>query len=130
MFERASRLKLRFDTPVGSLSVEDIWDLPLLATSKQRACLDDLAKALSRELKNDDPESFVLKRTVPNKELILKFEIVKHIIGVRLHEKEISENAQKTREKKRQILAILADKEVESLKSSSTDELKKLLESL
>ena len=133
MFEKATRMKLRFDTPLGSLPVEDVWDLPLLSHNGARgkkACLDDLAKTLNQELKTTDHESFVLKQTTPNKELQLKFELVKHIIGVRLLEKEISENAAKAKEKKAQIMAIIADKETESLKGSSIEDLRTILESL
>lgn len=131
MFEKASRLKLRFDTPLGALPVEDVWDLPLLpGTGRNKACLDDLARALNKELKNDDTESFVLKRTKPNEELGLKFEIVKHVISVRLAEKEAAENLQKAKEKKQMIMQIIAEKETESLKGKSLDDLKALLDSL
>ena len=128
MFEKASRMKLRFPSPVGMLTVEDVWDLPLV--SKKGANLDDMARYLNKELKNSDTESFVLKRTKPNEELSLKFEIVKHIIAVRLAENEAAENLQKAKEKKQQILGIIADKEAESLKGKSLDELKALLDSL
>ena len=60
----------------------------------------------------------------------LKFEIVKHIIEVRLGEDEAAENLQKAREKKQQIMAIIVEKETESLKGKSLDDLRALLESL
>jgi hypothetical protein len=132
MFEKATRLKLRFSTPLGSLSVEDVWDLPLLprAGGGRKACLDNLAKALNQELKGADTESFVLKQTRPNEELALKFEIVKHIIAVRLHEQELRKNEKEAKEKKAMIMAIISEKETESLKGKSLEELTKLLESL
>jgi hypothetical protein len=35
IFEQATRAKIRFSTPVGMLSVEDLWDLPLTSTQGQ-----------------------------------------------------------------------------------------------
>lgn len=130
MFEKATRMKLRFTTSVGLLSVEDIWDLPLVTRRKNASCLDDLAKTLNKELKNSGEESFVLKRTNPNKELQLKFEIVKYIIGVKLAEREVVDNAKKTKEKKEQIMALIAEKKTESLKGKSVEELEALINAL
>jgi hypothetical protein len=49
LFEKASRLKLRFSSPAGLLTVEDLWDLPLSAQAKV-ANLDDIAKGLNKTL--------------------------------------------------------------------------------
>lgn len=133
MFEKASRLKLRFDSPLGPLTVEDVWELPLLpgrGKIKAKACLDDMAKMLHRELKSDDSESFVLKTNRPNEVLKLKFDIVKHIIDVRLQEEEAVKNAQAAKEKKARIMEIIAEKEDESLKGKSLEDLRGLLDSL
>jgi hypothetical protein len=127
MFEKASRMKLRFDTPRGRLTVEDLWDLPLIGNE---ACLDNIAKVLYRELKDETQESFVIKAERSNEELTTKFEIVKHVIDVRLQEEEAAKNAAQARRKKQQILAIIAEKETETLKDSSIDDLRALLESL
>ena len=127
MFEKASRMKLRFDTPRGRLTVEDLWVIPLVDGD---ANLDDIAKELNRQLKTDNEESFVVKKEEPNEELTVKFELVKHIIKVRLVEQEAAENAALARQKKQQILALIADKENEKLKESSVEDLKALLESL
>lgn len=127
MFEKATRMKIRFDTSRGRLSTEDVWDLPLVG---EELCLDNLAKALNKELKDDSQESFVIPEAEPNEELQLKLDLVKRIIGVRLAEREAAENALKARQKKQQILQIIAEKEAETLKDSSLEELRILLESL
>jgi hypothetical protein len=87
MFEQAARLKVRYSTAKGQLTVEDLWDLPLTSTTG-KANLNDIAKGLNRELKNADDEDFVNRATSTNTELALKFDIVKHIIAVRLAENE------------------------------------------
>ena len=56
IFEEASRLKLRFVTAVGGCTVEALWDLPF--KSKVNANLDDVAKTVSRAIKNSGEESF------------------------------------------------------------------------
>jgi hypothetical protein len=128
MFEKAARIALRFDSSVGQISVEDIWQLPL--TSKTgRANLDDLARGLHNELKSGNDISFVTE--VKADDLTqLKFDIVKHIIDVRLAENSKLATLQANREKKQQILAIIATKENESLAGQSLEDLRKLAVSL
>ena len=48
IFEQASRLKLRFPSPLGTLSTEDLWHLPLTSTTG-KANLNDIGKALNYE---------------------------------------------------------------------------------
>ena len=135
IFGKASRMKLRFDTVRGSLSVEELWDVPLVDNGRSlasspasaRISLDNLAMSLNKQLKEAPTESFVLKTKRPNERLELQFAIVKHIIDVKLEE---AETAQKAREKsatKQRIMEILNEKKDESLKSKSAEELEALL---
>jgi hypothetical protein len=126
-FEKATRMKLRFDTSRGVLTVEDLWDLPLIGSD---LCLDEIAKDLHRDLKDDSEQSFVVQTAKPDERLVLAFEIVKRVISVRLVEQEAAENAEALRQKKQKILAIIADKEDESLKETSVEDLRALLDSL
>ena len=77
MFEKAARLKLRFSTDRGQLSVEDLWDLPLSGNGLN---LDKITMALSRQLKEESTESFVLKASRSTDMLQLRFDLAKHII--------------------------------------------------
>ena len=130
MFEKASRLKIRFNTPQGKISVEDLWDLPLTSNTN-KANLDDIARGLSREIKNNDTEeSFVLKTTPANSATKTAFEIVKHVISVRLAENEAADTRRATNAKKQQIMALIDQKKNEKLTAKSEEELQALLESM
>jgi len=129
MFDKAFRQKLRFESLMGQLSVEDLWDLPLTARSG-KANLDDIAKDLHHQLKNEDDISFVIQSKKSDETIQLKFDIVKHIIDVRLAEQSAAETLRSNKEKKQQLLAIIAQKENEGLMNTSLDELKKMAESL
>lgn len=131
MFEQASSLKIRFDTTRGQVSVEDLWDLPLTSgTGKPN--LDDIAKGIHRELRNSaETESFVTPASsAGNDELQLKFDLVKHVIGVRIAERDKAAEAAKRRENKQRILEIVAMKEDESLRGKSLEELKAMAEAM
>ena len=128
MFEKAARMRLRFVSVRGSITVEDLWDLPL--TSEDHLNLDSLAKALNHHLKDSEEESFVVKKTVTNKALELKFEIVKYIIKTRLEEDEVKENAAVTRAKKQKILQIIETKQDEALHDASINDLKEMVSDL
>lgn len=130
MFEKAARLKLRFQTGRGMLSVEDLWDLPL--TSARGPNLDDVAKGLSRELRATTEEvSFVEPHAHGrNDELKLGLDIVKHVIEVRLTERTAANEAAKKRETKQKILEIIATKQDEALQGKSLEELQALAEAM
>ncbi len=127
MFETASRLKLRFDSPVGKLSTEDLWDLPLKAGTNRgaNANLDDVAKTLYRHLKETaDVASFVDDAVPADTRLQLAFDVVKHVIDVKKTEAEVAATARAKAEKKQQLLGLIAQKEFEGLASASIDDLK------
>lgn len=131
IFENASRKKFRFDSVQGSLTVEDLWDIPLTWTrSAHKANLDSIAKELNKQLKEEDIESFVIKKVAVDEEISQKFELVKHIIAVRLAETEAADVIKRNKEKKHLLLGIIAQKENEQLMGSSLEELKSMVESL
>lgn len=129
MFEKATRQKLRFDSSKGQLTVEDLWDLPLTSATG-KANLDDVARTLHRQLKNDDNVSFVNVEQKSDETVQLKFDIVKHIIDVRLAENATANVLRSNAEKKQNLLAIIAQKESETLMGASLDELKAMVASL
>lgn len=130
MFEKAVRLKLRFDSPNGQLSAEDLWDLPLTSVNKKTANLDDLAIHLNKELKETVTESFVKKSTKSNEAVKLKFDIVLKVIEVKQIEADAASLKRTNAEKKQKLLELVAQKQDESLKGKSVEELQALIEAL
>ena len=123
IFEQAARMRLRFSTEKGNVSVEDLWDLPLTA-------LDTLAKGLRRVLQDSNMESFIKPLQNKNTALELQFKVVKHIITARLAELKDAEDVEVKRQKRAQIMLIIEAKDNEALHSSSKEELMALLENL
>lgn len=130
IFEKGTRLAVRFYSPQGLLSIEDLWNLPLTA-SATKASLDNIAKALHVTLQKDDVESFVLKSPA-KKDVItkLQFDIVKHIIDVRLAEQEKAELLKANRDKKAKLIEILEKKEDEALVSKTPEEIRAMINEL
>ncbi|NIQ06903.1 MAG: hypothetical protein GWO20_14595 [Candidatus Korarchaeota archaeon] len=124
-FEKATKMKLRFDTKVGKISTEDLWDLPLI--SQRGVSLDSIAKAVNAEVKASEEESFVERASNANTLAVFKLEIVKRVIAVKQEEAETKLNAAKERERKARIRELIATKEDESLAELSVEDLKKLL---
>lgn len=131
IFEQASRLRLRFDTPKGALSAEDLWDLPLTATAG-KANLDDIARGLNRELKASvDELSFVTPPPVKTDTTkALSFEIVKHIIAVRVKERDDAQHAAEARDKKQRLLELIDRKKNLELEGKTVEELQALVNAL
>lgn len=130
IFERATRAKLRFESSVGLLSVEQIWDLPLTAKGG-RPSLDALTRAAHLELKNLEEGSFVEVKPNPRKiELELQFEILKHVIASKLADKAAAEKVAENAERKRKLLAALSAKEENELTSMTKEQIEKAIAEL
>jgi len=129
MFERATRQKLRFDTSKGQLSVEDLWDLPLTST-RGHVNLDDLARGFHNQLKNNDDISFVDVDRKNDSVIQLKFDIVKHIIDVKLAERALAALKAENDMKKSRIMELIAQRQDEALSSKSIDELTEMLKDM
>jgi hypothetical protein len=130
MFEEASRLKLRFQSNRGILSVEDLWSLPLVSKT-DGVSLDILAKDYYHQLKEeDDSVSFVEPVKEVNKIPTLKLEIIKYIISVRLAERDAKAQELQRREQKQRLLALISNKEDEVLAGKSLNELREMVDQL
>ena len=122
LFENATRGKYRFSFR-GSITVEDLWDL-----SPQN--LDTIYKALTKELKQSQEESLLVKKTEVDAVLDDKINLVKYIVLTKLKEEDQRNKEREFKEKQQKILGLIADKQDNELQSKSIDELKDMLESL
>lgn len=122
MFDKATRLKLRFESNKGLLSVEQVWDLSLTS-------LNEMAKGLSRQVKaaETDEEDFIGTKSNVDSELQLRFDVVKHIIGVKLKERDDSKDAAERKANNQVILELIQRKKQQELEGKSVEELEALL---
>lgn len=129
IFEKAARLKLRFDTPRGLLSAEDLWDLPL--TSQRNISLNSIAQDAYKTVNTNDVPDFITGSTpASNTEAQLRLDLVKHVIDVRKEENAATTNAAAKREQKQKIMELLEEKQHDELKSKSPEELRAMLEGI
>ena len=129
MFDKAARMKLRFATRAGNLSVEDLSDLPLSSSTK-KVNLDEIAVELHTELNTRKTISFVNNPAKDTDDTQLKFDIVKHIIDVKMAENAKAVGERELAAKKQKIMEIITQKENEALAGQSLEDLRKQLEAL
>lgn len=119
-FLEATRQKLRFQTNKGLLSTEQLWDLSL-------SDLDTLAVSLEEQHAESGKKSFLVKRSVKDKTAKLRFEIALEVLQVKMEEAEAVKQKAEDKAHNEKILAIIADKQDESLKGKSVKQLEAML---
>lgn len=129
MFEKASRMKLRFETAKGIITVEDLWDLPL-TSPRGLPNLDQLAIDLNRRVRENQTESFVVTNPRKDEALELKFDIVRHVISVRLAEQATAKELADRKAKKERLLEIIDRKQNQALEQAPLEELQKMVAEL
>lgn len=121
-FKNAIKNKFRYPFN-GQISTEDLFDLSL----KQ---LDTVYANLNAELEKTKKSSLLegsTEETEKREALEDKLEIVKEIFDDKQKENEAKLDAAKEKERKQTIIRIIEEKENDSLKNMSIDDLKKLL---
>lgn len=126
LFETATREKYRFASAKGDLTVEELWDLPLTATTTNRmqtTDLDSIALQLDDQLSKTTEKSFV--RTVKKENVVLKnkLELVKYIISVKMEEANVKAVAKVKASELANLDSLIAQKQNEALQSKPLDEL-------
>jgi len=132
IFEQATRQKLRFDTPKGQITVEDLWSLPL--QGKTGPNLYEIATDLNKRLKDtSDVPSFLQvesKTSDADNRLQLQYDIVKRVVEVKHTENAAALASRVNAEKKQQLLGLIAQKQNEQLAGKSLDDLVAMVNAL
>ncbi len=132
LLEKAIRNKLRFETPKGQLSVEDLFDLNLTSTTAGAATLDNLAINLDAQVKAKADKVVSFVKPAPQKAdyTQLKLDIVLYILNEKMAERDARADAAERAEKKQKIMAIIARKQDGALEEASLEDLMKMAQSL
>ena len=122
MYKKAAILKLRFQTTVGSLSVEQLWDL-------SHAQLTNAIKLVNKQLTKDqgDELSFLEDSKTVDVESQLRFDILKDVYLTKKKESDDRKTAAEIKAHNQKILGLIAAKQDDTLKGMSLEELEKQL---
>lgn len=129
LFLRASREGFRYPSVKGSITTEQLWDLPL--TSKNGFSLDDVAKAVNHELKTTAEESFVETASNPRRGLLTaQLEVVKAVITTKQAENLERANKAARQAERARLLEVLDTKKDDELKGLSREEIERRIAAL
>ena len=125
IFEQAARMKLRFETNKGCLSSEEVWELSL-------SSLDMLARSVNKRVREAEEESFIPAAHQPKviSHDALRLDILKHVIGVKVVERDLARKKAEDRTKLVRLQELLAAKEDDAFKAMSQEEILKQITEL
>ena len=121
IFEYAVRNKLRFPYK-GTISTEDLWDLPVTE-------LDKIYKVLNKKNKTNEEESLLSTSSIDMGTLV-SIDIIKYIVNYKLKKKEENEQAKKRAEDRQFIMDIVEKKRKQSLEDKTEEELLEMLKNM
>lgn len=129
MYKEATRLKLRFPSNKGELTVEQLWDLSL---NSLKNIVKSMYNAKKKFTKMDDELSFLegVEDSEEQKLAELRYNIVKDIYTTKANENEEALSAAEKKAKKQQLLEIMQRKREQKFENMSEEELQKEIDSL
>uniref|UniRef100_A0AAU8KWN7 Uncharacterized protein n=1 Tax=Serratia phage Kevin TaxID=3161161 RepID=A0AAU8KWN7_9CAUD len=125
IFEIASRKKLRFETPRGAISHEDLWDLKL---DTGPINLNLVAQIIHREQRAAEEVNFVDAKPTASSDLDLRMAIVKHVIAYKIQVRDQQAKAAETRQRNELLTDIIARKQHQELEGKSIEELQAMIQ--
>lgn len=123
LFVKAARNKFRFQSTIGELTVEQLWDLDL--EHKTKPSLDNVYKNLNKQIRErqNDGDSYLTKQTKEHDELNEKLEMIKYIMDTKLAENQAATKRKETMELHQKLLKIKADKTESELLNLTPEQL-------
>lgn len=130
LFERALRAKTRFPSPRGSLTLEQLWDVPL-RSARDDFNLNTIAQAVDADLQKSTKKDFVDGGANPEATNVkLAFEIVEHVIETKKDEEAAAKTRADNKQEREKLLKILAEKQEGKLSDLSEKELQRRIAAL
>lgn len=121
-FLEASRRKLRFATSRGSLTVEQMWDVPMTTLSE---CIKSLRKKLNAGA--EEELEFLDEKVVVDKDDKIAFEVLKEVYILRKEEKASEQKKAESKAQNQKIMELIAQKRDQSLANKTEEELLSML---
>jgi len=121
MYKQVTRLKKRFTTRIGEVSVEQLWDLDINV-------LDELAVSLKMQYNESGKKtSFLVAKSEKDKEIKLMFDVALDVLTTRVEEMEKENKKAEIKEHNQKILKLIKEKQDVDLGNQTVEELEKLL---
>ena len=129
LYKKAAQVKLRIQTCKGLLSVEDVWGLSL---ANLDASIRSLAPLVKKYQTADSDLDFLSSNSGTKNEetslLELSFEILKDVYITKKEEANAKAKARETKEFNQKIMSLIAEKQENSLKDKSIEELMAMIQ--
>lgn len=123
LFAKVTQKGLTFKTVKGTVSVQDLWQMPL--TSKNGFDLDTVSREVLRKVRETQEDSLVSQVKTDTDEG-LRLEVLKYIIEFKQDEIQRKEEAKVAESHNSRIDELIQRKKEEQLASMSIEELEKL----
>jgi len=86
LFINAAKGKYRFESSKGLLTVEDLFDCPLINRNQNGVSLDTIARGINAQLKATEDERFFCPTGRKDPVLEVKLEILQYVISERMND--------------------------------------------
>lgn len=122
-FKKASKLKLRFPSTKGHVSVEDLWNLTLNE-------LDAMYKALNKARKEDEGESLLATKSPASTIIDLQIELIKEVVKDKQEERDAAKLRMDRKKRRQELMELMLKKQAEADGGRSMEDLQKELSDL